>query len=320
MTARHYLLPALLLSFSVQAADLIIADGETYTITEKQRELQLDKFVVGNKATIKFAEGVSYWDMSAKHVDIGRDVVIDGRGVAGASGEVGAAPSGRGSDCDAGQRGSNGQPAKAGGRGLDIQMKLAVLKLGSLKVLLDGAEGGRGGDGGQGQRGGLANSCDPTAGGDGGDGGKGGDGGDGGKLVISLSAASNNLSLMALSHQIEASADAGMPGKGGDSGKGGDGSEGQFINQKTLTGDRQWVSGGKAGKAGQAGEKGREGHEGRIFIGGGELNVTPISQTAAPAAATVAAPAAAKDKELEELKAQMRLMQERLEAMEKQKN
>ena len=315
MKARYTLLPALLVSFSVSAADLIVAAGEIYTITEKERVLQLNKLTIGDKATIKFAEGVTYWDLSAKQVEIGRDVVIDGRGMEGVDGADGVTATARAGDCSKGQNGDNGAAGQAGGKAVDVQMKLAVTKLGSMKVLLDGGEGGDGGDGAQGQRGGVAGSCKPTGGGDGGQGGEGGKGGDGGKLVISLSAASKDINLMAVAHQIEASAEAGDAGDGGDGGKGGEGSEGQFINQKTLTGDRQWVDGGKAGKVGPAGSEGHKGREGNVFIGGGEVNVTPISS--GPAA--TAAPAASKDQELEDMKAQMRLMQERLEAMEKQK-
>jgi hypothetical protein len=310
----------LLLSVSVQAADLIIANGETYTVTESQRDLQLEKLIIGDKATIKFASGVTYWDMSAKYAEIGRDVVIDGRGVEGAKGLSAAVIVDRAANCAKGKRGADGEAGARGGNGVDIQMNLAIAKLASLKIVVDGGAGGIGGDGAKGQQGGLAKSCNPTEGGNGGNAGVGGTGGNAGKLIISLSATTQakNQSLMALSHQIEASASAGRGGISGKAGDGGDGSEGQFINQKTLTGDKQWVSGGKKGKPGLDGEKGKDGVEGRVFIGGGELAVTPIQQAPAMPTGKPTSESDQQKKELEELKTQMRLMQQRLESMEKQ--
>ncbi len=310
----------LLLSVSVQASELIIASGETYTITQEQRELQLKKLVIGNNATIKFAQGVAYWDMSADYVDIGSGVVIDGRGADGATGLSAVAITERAGNCENGKRGGDGEAGIRGGNGVDIQMRLIVAKLGSMKVTVDGGKGGVGGNGAAGQEGGLALSCDPLDGGDGGNAGAGGAGGNGGKLVISLNAATQGQGLMAMSHQIEASSGAGLGGKAGNAGEGGGGSEGQFINQKTLTGDKRWVSGGKKGKLGLAGEVGKAGTEGRVFIGGGELVVTPLKEAASTKPAEVSSADQQQKKELEELKAQMRLMQQRLEAMEKQKN
>lgn len=323
MNKKLLLCLMLLLPVSLHANDLIVASGETYTITENQRELQLEKLILGDKATIKFAPGISYWDVRAKHVEIGRDVVIDGRGVDGAAGMSAVAVTDRAENCTKGKRGGDGEAGARGGNGVDIQMNIVVAKLGSMKVMVDGGAGGTGGNGAQGQQGGLAKSCDPTDGGDGGNAGIGGVGGNGGKLTVSLNATAQakSQSLMALSHQIEASAAGGRAGIGGKAGVGGNGSEAQFINQKTLTGDKQWVSGGKKGKQGLESEKGKDGIEGRVFIGGGELSVTPIKE--APSATPVEKPISLEasdqqQKELEELKTQMRLMQQRLESMEKQ--
>src|SRR5690606_11072766 len=258
-----------LVSFTVQANELIVPAGETYTITEKQRELKLKKLVLGDKAVIQFAAGVAYWDVSADFVDIGRDVVINGRGSDDATGKPGENRTGRAGECKAGARGGDGAVGGAGVNGVDIQLRMHVAKMGSLTIHSDGGNGGAGGEGGSGQQGGPAGNCDPTRGGEGGAGGRGGKGGNGGKVMVSLT--STGEGLLALSHRIEAFAEAGKGAKGGPGGGGGEGSEGKYVHQKTLTGDQKWIAGGKKGEPGQTGERGADGLTGRVFIGGGDL-------------------------------------------------
>ena len=300
------------------AEDLVIGNGQTYVINENQRQLHLQKFIVGDKAVIQFADNVTYWDMSADDVEIGQEVVIDGRGKAGATGATVAVSSVRADDCKNGASGTSGAPGAAGANGVDIQMRLTISKLGSMKIDVSGGRGGAGGDGAKGQQGGLAKSCDPTSGGNGGDGGQGGNGGNGGKLIVSLSSSTGTQSLMAISHQIQVDAEGGQGAPGGKPGDGGDGSEGKFINQKTLTGDKKWISGGKQGHQGEKGGKGNDGHEGRVFIGGGELNVAPIQAAAANAPETPTP--AHGDQELEQLKTQLQLLEKRVDRLEKSRN
>ena len=312
------LLLLMMASSFVYAEDLIIANGENYTVKVNQREIHLKKLIIGDKATIKFAEGVTYWDVSADEVEVGEGVFIDGRGRDGAAGSGTLPIVERASDCKGGSAGVYGAAGVMGGNGVDIQMKLTVTRFGSMKINVNGGNGGIGADGSKGQQGGVAKSCNPTDGGKGGNGGLGGNGGNGGKLIVSLSALQSQ-SLMAMSHRIEASADAGQGAAGGKPGAGGEGSEGQFINQKTLTGDKKWVSGGKKGDVGIGGEKGTSGHEGRVFIGGGELNVSAITQNTASAASVAKQPAvqSAESGQMEELRAQLKLLENRIEMLEK---
>jgi len=307
MGKKLFIAMAALLSGAVQAADLIIPAGETYTVTEAQRELRLKKLVMGDKATIKFATGVAYWDVTAEHVEIGRDVTIDGRGADGVTGSPAADMAERAAECKKGEHGQEGLAGARGANGVDMEMRLHIVKMGSLTISADGGDGGAGGMGGAGQRGGLSGNCDPTAGGEGGPGGTGGEGGNGGKVMVSLSSAGGE-GLLALSHRIEAHADAGSGAVGGKGGAGGEGSEGKYINQKTLTGDRKWVSGGKTGENGPEGEKGRDGQSGRVFIGGGDLLAAPSNKPAEkPAPVTIVPPA----------KDELSVMAERIDALEK---
>jgi hypothetical protein len=303
----------LLLSCSVQAVELVIPAGETYIVTEAQRELRLKKWVMGDKAVIKFAPGVTYWDVTAEHVEIGRDVTIDGRGADGLVATSAATLADRAGECKKGQRGNPGAEGVRGGNGVDMELRLHIIKLGSLVITADGGNGGVGGNGGKGQKGGLTGNCDPTAGGEGGLGGKGAEGGNGGKVMVSLSSAGGE-GLLALSHRIEARADAGKGAVGGKGGEGGEGSEGKYINQKTLTGDKKWVSGGKTGEIGPEGEKGRDGQSGRVFIGGGDLLVA--SKPADKKATVASLPASAKD-ELSVMAERIDALEKRLEALEK---
>lgn len=316
---RKYLLSLLLFSCLTHANDLIIPAGETYTITAEQRDLRLNKLVMGDKSIIKFAEGVTYWDVTADQVEIGRDVLIDGNGTAASTAPQASDMVGRAAECKKGQRGIAGAAGNHGANGVDMEIRLQVVKLGSLTIAADGGAGASGGAGGKGQQGGAAGNCDPTAGGEGGAGGKGGQGGNGGKVMVSLSSLGGE-GLLALSHRIEAHADAGKGATGGMGGAGGEGSEGKYINQKTLTGDRKWVSGGKMGENGPEGEKGRDGQTGRVFIGGGDLWVaSPKATDKKPPGTTVAAPVAvspAKD-ELSAMAERINALEKRLEALEK---
>ena len=302
----------LLVAALSQATDLVVPAGETYTITESQRELKLKKLVLGDKATINFASGVGYWDVSAEQVEIGRDVVINGRGAAGAAGQAGSDSEGRAAECKAGARGGDGAVGAAGANGVDMQLQLHVVQLGSLNIYADGGAGGAGGAGGKGQQGGPAGNCDPTTGGEGGAGAAGGQGGNGGKVMVSLT--SNSGGLLALSHRIDAFAEAGRGAAGGEGGAGGKGSEGKYINQKTLTGDKKWVAGGKEGKAGAAGAKGSDGQSGRVFIGGGDL----LGASKAPAKVeTMISPTQASQDELGQLKQRLEALERRVQALEK---
>lgn len=299
---------SLLLSGAVHAADLVVPAGETYTITESQRELRLKKWVMGDKAVIQFAPGVAYWDVTAEQVEIGRDAVIDGRGANGIATSAATAISERAAECKKGQQGQPGADGARGGNGVDMELRLHIVKLGSLKIQADGGQGGEGGKGGAGQKGGPAGNCDPTAGGEGGSGGKGGDGGNGGKVMVSLSNEGGE-GLMALSHRIEARADSGKGAAGGKGGAGGEGSEGKYINQKTLTGDKKWVSGGAVGEKGSEGERGSDGQSGRVFIGGVDLS--------GAAKITEKKTASQPTDELKDMAERINALEKRIEALEK---
>lgn len=57
-------------STSAFAAELVIGKGETYTVTEDEMSLSLDRLVIGDNARIQFAEGVTHWELLAKDATI----------------------------------------------------------------------------------------------------------------------------------------------------------------------------------------------------------------------------------------------------------
>ena len=301
--------------------ELIIKEGETFVVQQAQSELKLRKLVIGNKAIIQFAEGVEYWDVSANKAIIGRDVEIQAQGTEGKQGADADIFSERSASCEKGQAGKVGQLGGKGGDGIDISLQLRVKKMGSIMIKTQGGMGGKGGHGGVGQQGGKADKCNATKGGKGGDGGAGGNGGAAGNVVISLQSLNPQKSALALSHLIDVRAESGRAGKGGLAGGGGLGSEGKYITRKTLSGNKKWIAGGKLGKKGRDGEDGQMGNVGRVFIGGGQFSTPqPIKNSVSVIESEVqkALDAQVSDKtELDALKQQMLLLQERLEALEK---
>ncbi len=252
---------ALLGAASAYAADLTIPAGQTYTITPEQSDLRLEKLSIGDGAKVLFAPGVSRWRVEAKHVNVGDNVVIDGRGAAAVAG-VDAAPfAGRAKDCEVGAQGRAGGAGGAGSRGVALELWWGVESLGRAKLLTDGGAGGSGGAGGVGQDGGKVNRCAGPAAGGGGDGGAGGAGGAGGELVLSYFDASGKG--LALGDRLGVSASGGAGGAAGNGGAGGVAAEGRF--QRTATSEA-WFSAGEPGKRGSAGTAGALGGSGAVAV------------------------------------------------------
>lgn len=252
---------ALLGAASAYAVDLTIPAGQTYTITPEQSDLRLEKLTIGDGAKVQFAPGVSRWRVEAKRVNVGDNVVIDGRGADAAAGVDAASFTGRAKDCEPGAQGRAGGGGGAGGRGVALELWWGVESLGRTKLLTDGGAGGNGGAGGAGQDGGKVNRCPGPAAGSGGDGGAGGSGGAGGELVLSYFDATGKG--VALGDRLGVSATGGAGGAGGNGGVGGVAAEGRF--QRTATSEA-WFAAGAPGKRGAAGVAGGLGGNGTVAV------------------------------------------------------
>ncbi|MFA5631122.1 MAG: hypothetical protein WC997_06405 [Porticoccaceae bacterium] len=314
-------------SFQVFSSELIIGKGEEFVVKPDQMSMAVDKLVVGDNATIRFAEGVDHWELLAKDATIGRGVIIDGSGRRGADGAPGKLTEQSATVCRSGKSGDSGEAGENGSPGVDIYLGLDARKIGKLQVIADGGTGGAGGSGGRGQDAGRMLNCPAARGGNGGIGGPGGDGGRGGNVVISVSSLDPKVEVGALTAGVRVSVKPGVAGKGGEGGDGGVGSEGQYVSQKTLTGSRKWVSGGPGGRFGAKGEDGQEGDYGRVFVGGQFEGFPPAStqgdgydgfdkyRTAGEPSDADGDKTAAEEIQL--LREQLRVLQERVESLEK---
>ncbi|MFQ3201562.1 MAG: hypothetical protein ACI9SK_002297 [Zhongshania sp.] len=238
------------------AAELSIPAGKNYVVGIDQQVLVLDNLHIGDGAKISFSSAVVGWRVQARHVFIGKDVVIDGNGSLGMAGGAAQLVS----DCANGEIGGNGGP---GGDGVEIRLQFGIETLGDLKIL---ANGGDGGDGGDGVAGSDGADCDGANAGEGGDGGNGGEGGRGGDITILYQVLAKGVSGDDLIKRVHISSEGADGGNGGDAGSGGVGADGYYINRKTLTGGRKWVEGEEGGLAGSPGLAGSAGNPGRILV------------------------------------------------------
>lgn len=310
---------AALLPLKSLAADLVIPAKSVHRVTPDEMSQSVDRLVIGDGATITFAEGVTHWELLAKDATIGHGVTIDARGRDGADGADGASMAEAADACRAGKSGESGEPGGQGGRGVDVYLGLDARKIGGLEVLADGGAGGAGGKGGKGQDGGKIFNCNPANGGSGGAGGSGGLGGDGANVVVSVIPLDSTVSPGALTAGVRVSVKPGKAGQGGEGGDGGAGSEGQYIKMRTLTGSQKWVAGGRSGRSGAPGEDGEEGKYGQVFVGG---QFTGFQQQNSGGAdfggfrpAPVTDPQA--QEEIRLLREQLKALQERMDNMEK---
>lgn len=314
------------LALPVAASELIIPKGETYTVTAENVSMKVDKLVIGDKANIRFADGVSHWELLAKDATIGHGVVIHAGGAPGPVGADGQSYDEPAEACRSGKSGTSGEAGAPGARGLDIYLGLDARKIGGLQVIADGGAGGNGGAGGQGQKAGKILNCNPVTGGNGGSGGTGGVGGDGGNVVVSVSPFGGGKDVGALTAGVRVSVKPGKGGKGGASGEGGEGSDGQYINAKTLAGSQKWVSGGRSGRSGAAGDGGEEGNYGQLFVGGQFTGFQPMNTRQGGfdgfdnfrPADTGSKDNAAAEQEIQLLREQLKTLQDRMEKLERE--
>lgn len=304
-------------AYPLLAERLEIPAGSTYEVGTSEQNLVLEELHIGDGAVVRFAPGVDSWRMEAARAVIGTDVVIDASGQAGSDGKAGSTQSGAAEICTDGKGGGSGESGAPGGAGVDIDLRLGLVSLGRLAVNSSGGHGGAGGDGGQGQVGGEIQNCGRPKGGDGGAGGHGGQGGSAGDVRISVWRADGKGSARDYLDRISAVATGGKGGTAGREGKAGEGAEGQYVNRRTLSGNRAYVS-GRPGEAGEPGVAGQDGSSGRVVIEediSRRLDAMGSPQTARTAPQPVKD--AGRDQELQLMKEQLKMLQERIEAMER---
>lgn len=319
------------LAEGVIAADLMIPAGQVYTVSAEQSDLRLDRLSIGDNAQVKFAEGVGRWRVAAKHVSIGNNVVIDGRGASAATVAATAIgdASARAKDCEPGAAGKAGAAGAAGGNGVNLVFWWGIDSWGSARLITDGGAGGAGSNGGKGQDGGKVNRCNGPVAGAGGMGGIGGAGGKPGDVMLSyFDAAGKNA---ALKEHLAISAAGGQPGLGGAGGEGGAGAEGRF--QRTATSET-WFPAGQNGAHGGAGSAGAGAAAGSVAVEKVGTDVTPVwlgeaSSLAAADRGTVqslqkqvqalqagALPAASSAEQFQAMQERMQKLEDRIKALE----
>lgn len=250
--------------------DLVIPTGQMKTIETQETDLRLDRLRLEDGAVIRFAPGVSRWQVHAREAWIGSNVRIEGNGRNGAlpkgGSNSGKASQERAAACATGAKGISGIPGGSGEKGVDITLHLGLVHFGSMTVESNGGNGATGGTGEPGQAGGEEDGCHAGSGGKGGAGGNGGDGGAGGDIRIVYWSA-NQTAYIPVSnygpgiHLENLGGDAGepgMPGKGGAGGKGGwsKRGSGKVISRES----------GERGKNGRPGSPGDSGKSGRFLI------------------------------------------------------
>ncbi|MDY6920997.1 MAG: hypothetical protein SV765_12405 [Pseudomonadota bacterium] len=251
----------------VQAQDVIhVKAGETRELAPADGVLSLQRLVLEDNAVLSLAPGLGQVQIDVARAEIGRNVKIVARGEAGADGQPGASIPGQAPTCSAGKPGTAGTDGQPGDDGGSLILNVGIAELGSLTVDTRGGAGGDGGTGGAGQRGGEIDKCNAPAGGAGGAGGNGGDGGDGGQIRISYRLLSGYSPDRPIRQLIRLRSDGGPGGALGEGGEGGAGVEGQYVNMRTLTGNRKWIGGGDKGPIGAVGELGAKGSPGQALL------------------------------------------------------
>ena len=239
------------------AQEKTVAPGETWRITPAEAEISLQRLVLGDGARIEFSDEVADWRLNARHVSVGQNVVIDGRGRAGEPGRAGLSYEEPAATCEDGAAGGAGSAGGPGGKGVDLSLNLGIARIGSLRVLTDGGPGGAGGPGGKGQHGGDISKCRAGAGGRGGMGGPGGPGGAAGDLTL-VYRPLGSLETTAVLRAMELSAAGGAGGSGGVGGPGGGAVEGRYM-KGSIAGNKKWLAGGDVGGEGSPGAAGEAG-------------------------------------------------------------
>jgi hypothetical protein len=235
----------------IRSGTFVVEAGQTFDLKNSDI-IVADTFIMMDASRLKLNKAKRENYLRVKVAIFGKNVVIDGRGVAGIQGKKGTAGTTMLGPC------REGTSAKAGARGTDggqgVNLFLYVDKIivnGNLVIDLSGGNGGDGGDGGEGGGGSPGTRhCYGGNGGTGGDGGPGGDGGKGG--VLTFGGADVDVVKVLVGSQIILNTFGGNFGYGGLAGSGGSPGLGPSKHNGTV------------GRSGKDGTKGRPGINGGI--------------------------------------------------------
>ena len=177
----------------IQSAELIVREGETYTITAENAVIHVDRWIMEDSSVLQLAEDVARVEIRALEATIGENVTINARGSDGVAGNSGGTLGHGPGVCNRGAQGGGGERGTPGMEGKTLDIRMGLVNANSLFIDATGGRGGNGGQGGRGQNGGRGScrvilpdfdGCDGGKGGTGGNGGAAGPGGNGGTVSI----------------------------------------------------------------------------------------------------------------------------------------
>jgi len=242
------------LVFNVSAqSEFKVARGSTFTITQENQKMFVDRWVMEDDATIVISDGVASWEINASEARIGNNCRILGNGKTGANGSNSTKHGGNGSNCDKGGDGGAGESGTSGGNGSNIKITMGLVYINGLFIDVSGGNGGNGGDGANGGAGGRAacgQMCTGKDGGKGGDGGRGGNGGNGGNVIVDYWIVPSTTTTTT----TPPTTPPGKPGNEDDQGE-----NNKIISLKGFSGLQVKNTGGIAGNSGRAGIGGEGG-------------------------------------------------------------
>jgi hypothetical protein len=235
----------------VRVSKLVIKSREAYQLNPSDI-IVADTLVMQDSSRIVLNRLKPDNFIRAKVVIVGRNCLIDGKGISGANGRHGSPGRTPLGPCRDGSAGRNGARGLDGTQGVNLFLYIdeAVIN-GNLVIDLSGGNGGDGGNGGEGGGGSPGTlHCYGGNGGSGGDAGRGGNGGNGGTLTIGGLDAEVVRTLMGI--KVIANTLGGNNGFGGFHGYGG----APGLGPSKMN--------GKPGNDGKDGERGRPGTNGNI--------------------------------------------------------
>ncbi|MCI0751657.1 MAG: hypothetical protein L0Y35_07455 [Flammeovirgaceae bacterium] len=169
----------------LRLSKLVLNKKEIFSF-DTLHEISVDSLILGDSSILYLNKLEPKNFIRAKFISFGEGCIINGQGIAGRKGKVGAQGNSPVGPCQSGTRGGNGYKGVIGTNATHLYLYFDRCEFkGTMFINLEGgngADGGNGGTGGNGSSGTI--HCFGGNGGSGGDGGNGGNGGDGGSLTI----------------------------------------------------------------------------------------------------------------------------------------
>lgn len=248
------------------AADLVVEEGQSFSLPAGQSVFDLDELVLKDGSTLFVNNGQSTVMIRAKKVSVGDNVEIIGSGSAGSVGVNGKSISGSAQKCAKPLHGESGSQGGDGADGIDLNLDWGIHAFGSLKVDLSGGDAGPGGNGGDGQDADEDSNCAVVSGGDAGAGGASGNAGSGGSLTYIFRGLDSDEQAFQAKERTAVNNKAGALARHGQPGRPGSGTPGRYVNKKSLSGSRTWVGGGDDGKIPEPNKAGQPGSDGQVVF------------------------------------------------------